>query len=77
MEKPAIVVVTSVHTSATLLKERCEMMKSTEIEKVSKIISCQSNISMFSEAGVTSFDQIKTDTGAREADWVGEHEHVA
>ena len=53
------------------------MMKSTEIEKVSKIISCQSNISMFSEAGVTSFDQIKTDTGAREADWVGEHEHVA
>ena len=53
------------------------MMKSTEIEKVSKIISCQSNISMFSEAGVTSFDQIKTDTGAREADWVEEHEHVA
>ena len=73
-----MVVVTSVHTSATLLKERREMMKSTEIEKVSKIMSCQSNISiMFSEAGVTSFDQIKTDTGAREADWVGEHEHVA
>ena len=71
-----MVVVTSIHTSTTLLKERREMMKSTEIEKVSKSISCQSNISMFSEAGVTSFDQIKTDTCASEADGIGEHEPV-